>query len=116
MNAFLKAIEVYQRESCARTFNEDLSWYLEHGFVFSRPDLFMMGRPVSQYAGYDAITGLFKFNSKACDCWHVHLFAGNIAPAFQFMPWSLPWISFERNNELRFWRMENMSRFSGNVK
>lgn len=113
MTPLLEAIAVYDREDCARSFNEDLSWHLEHGFVFSRPDFFIMGRPVPHLAGERLITSLRKFHSADCDCWHIWLMAGNVSPAFKIMPWPLKWVSFERKNELRFYRMENIHRLSG---
>jgi len=114
VSPYLHALRAYEGDSSPRTFNEDLSWYLEHGFVFSRPDFFVMGRPVAQYAGYALITGLHRFPSHNCDCWHVHLMGGNLAPVTKVLPWPLPLVSFERNNRLRFHTLANIHRLLGN--
>jgi hypothetical protein len=108
------ARNVYQSEPCARTFQVDLMWYLEHGFVYSTPDYFVMGRPV--FAGYsqELITGLYSFPHEACDCWHVYLMAGDVKQAWKILPWDLPLVSFERQNVLRFYRLAAMRRLSGN--
>lgn len=109
-----QAAAVYERETCARTFREDLEAHLLHGFVFSRPDFFVMGRPVIRTADPALIVNPWHhFPSSECDCWHVFLFAGNMLPAWRIMPWDLPWFSWERKNELRFVRVESMRRLAG---
>lgn len=112
MKPLLEAISVYGKEACSRTFNEDISWFLEHGFVFSRPDFFVMGKPIIRGADSSQVTGLYKFPSSDCDCWHIYLMAGNIAPMFSIMPWPLPWVSFERGNELRYYQTESIHRLA----
>ena len=103
---------VYDSEPCARTFAEDLDWHLVNGFVFSRPDFFVMGRPVVSTAEPALIVGQHRFNSGACDCWHVYLMAGNITPAWAMLPWELPLLSFERGNELRIVPLASMRRLA----
>lgn len=111
-----KAAEVYSREKCARTFREDLEAHLLNGFVFSRPDFFIMGRPVIKSADPALIIDpTHHFPSSECDCWHIYLFAGNMVRAWAIMPWALPWFSFERKNELRFYSSSVISRLSGGV-
>src|SRR5689334_6772592 len=46
MTPFLQAAAVYEREPCARTFEEDLYLHLMHGTVISTPEVFAMVRPV----------------------------------------------------------------------
>lgn len=111
-----RAAQVYEREWCARSFREDLSWHLTNGFVFSRPDFFVMGRPVVAYTAPDCIVGQYKYPSGICDCWHIYLFAGNIARAWDMLPWELPLVSFERGagNVLRFYRLSSIRRLTSN--
>lgn len=109
-----KAAEVYQREGCARTFRQDLEAHLLNGFVFSRPDFFIMGRPVISTADQALIVDpSHRFPSAECDCWHIYLFAGNMIRAWAIMPWELPLFSFERKNELRFYPVSAIRRLSG---
>lgn len=109
-----QAAKVYETEPCARTFKEDLEAHLLNGFVFSRPDFFIMGRPVIKAASYEEITDPWhKFPSAECDCWHIHLMAGNCARAWVIMPWELPWFAWERKNELRFYPVSAIRRLSG---
>ena len=97
------ARSVYQSEPCARTFEEDLEAHFCNGFVFSRPDFFVMGRPVVSTANHALIVNPWhRFPSSQCDCWHAYLVAGNVARAFQIVPWPLPLMSYERKNVLRF--------------
>lgn len=113
MTPYQRAARVYELEPCARTFAEDLEWHLVNGFVFSRPDFFVMGRPVvSTVATFDPgkIVGLHRFPSSLCDCWHVYLMAGNVARAWDMLPWELPLVSFERGNVLRVHRLAAIRR------
>jgi len=105
---------VFEREPCARTFAEDLALHFEHGFVFSTPDYFIMGRPVPKDApAEDIVNPAIVFPRAICDCWHCYLFAGDMAAALAVLPWALPWISFERKNELRIY---DMGKFLDHIK
>lgn len=108
------AAEVYQREGCARTFREDLELHLLNGFVFSTPEFFAMGRAVVKSANPRVLVDpAHVFPAAECDCWHVYLFAGRMHRAFEIIPWELPWFSFERGNELRFYPVSSIRRLSG---
>jgi hypothetical protein len=109
-----QAAAVYEREACARTFREDLEAHLLHGFVFSRPDFFIMGRPVAKGADYALVVDPWHhFPSAECDCWNIYLFAGNVTPAWRILPWELPWFCWERKNELRYYHASAIRRLSG---
>ena len=113
MSPFEQAAQVYQRERCARSFTEDVELHFLHGFVFSRPDFFIMGRPVIKAAPYALIVDpAHLFPSSECDCWMVYLMAGNIARSWVTLPWPLPWLAFERKNELRFVSADAIKRLS----
>ncbi len=106
-----QAAAIYERESCARTFREDLELHLLNGFVISGPDFFMMGRPVCKYWGDQfTIDPTFNPTNDKRDCWHCYLMAGNMLKAFQFVPYPLPFISFERKNKLRFYRLDELKK------
>jgi hypothetical protein len=120
MTPLEKAMDVYRREPCFRTFDADLALHLDNGHVFSTPDYFIMGRPVPRDARHDLITDpAITFPDSLTDCWHIYLFAGNIVKAWEVLQevrW-LPWFSFERRNDLRFYRASTMQRLSlGNAQ
>ena len=100
----MSAITPYQRMAAKYieagkgvAFQYDVAWYLAHGFVFSRPDYFVMGRPVvSSATEAQMMDPDFKFFSCECDCWYVHAMAGNVVRAFDVMPWKMPFIAFHR--------------------
>jgi hypothetical protein len=109
-----RAAAIYAKEPCSGTFRSDLEAHLLYGFVFSRPDFFVMGRPVIKAAPYAEIVDPWQvFPSSQCDCWHVFLMAGNVARALAMIPWELPWLSFERRNVLRFARLDRIRGLSG---
>jgi hypothetical protein len=108
-----EAKRVYELEPCARTFTEDLEAHFQRGFVFSRPDYFVIGRPVISTAPQSQIVNPWhKFPSGECDCWHCYLMAGNIAKAFEIVPWPLPLLSYERRNVLRFVMLDRIERLA----
>lgn len=111
MTPFEQAMLVYQSEPCARTFEQDLRLHFQFGFVFSTPDFFVMGRPVMKDWIESVIVDPMKLlQPMQCDCWHVHTFAGNLSKAWGILPYPLPFISFERKNELRFYRLDALRR------
>ena len=97
------AAAVYEREGCARTFREDLEAHLLHGYVFSTPSCFLMGRPVVKGADPVLIVNPWHvFERERCDCWMVYLCAGDMREAFVFAPYALPWVCWQRKNKLRY--------------
>lgn len=116
MTPFEKAADVYRNEWCARSFKEDLALHFQHGWVISAPRFFVMGRPVMSwwsaenilnpkyspvpYPGHDII--------REChvNCWHVWLAAGDLKEALKFLPFPLPYISFERKNVLKMYSFD----------
>jgi len=113
MTPFEQAREVYAREACARTFEQDLLLHHLRGFVFSTPVFFIMGRPVRRDADPALIVNpAHSFDRNEANCWHIYLMAGDTREAWGIMPWALGWFSFERRNELRFYPCERIRRLS----
>lgn len=113
MTPFQKAREVYSQEACVRTFEQDLLLHYLFGFVFCAPDYFIMGRPVNRQAEPSLILDpSCGFERQHCNCWHIYLMAGEPDKAWSIMPWELPWFSFERRNELRFYPADRIRKLS----
>lgn len=114
LTPYQQAREVWNREHCVRSFEEDLHWHFLNGYVISRPDFFIMGRHVNSKAKPELIVNpSWLFAPAECDCWHVYLFAGDIGPAFGIMPFPLPLVSMERRNDLRIYPLESIRRLAG---
>lgn len=74
-----------------------IDWHLRHGFVFSRPDFFMMGRPVLRAAPPEMILDpRCLFAREICDTWYLHAAAGNMGQMWAIQPWPLPWFCWTR--------------------
>lgn len=113
MSPYEQAAQVYLRERCARSFTEDVELHLMHGFVHSTPAYFIMGRPVIRTApAWQIVDPAHTFARADCDTWMVYLAAGDLGRAWDVLPWPLPWLAFERKNELRFLPAEAVSRLS----
>jgi len=96
-----RAATVYTTEPCARTFRQDLEFYLINGWVISTPSVFVMARPVLSSATQLDITGQRIFTET--DAWLIYLLAGDITEAWRYLPYELPKIILERKNVLRCW-------------
>lgn len=98
-----RALQVYQSEPCARSFIEDLTWHLQTGYVYSTPEAFILARYVRRDWPVDDILDPSRFAlTQDADCLHIYLAAGDIRQIFSFPHLPVPWISFERHNNLRF--------------
>ena len=112
MSPFDLAAGIYESEPCSHTFEHDLIAHHEHGYVFSTPQSFIMGRPVFKDASPLALFDIeFAFPRELQNAWFVWAYAGDIAHALAFMPYRLPWVIFQRKNELRTYPMERFESF-----
>lgn len=103
------AQQIYQTEPCANSFEFDLAWHFRCGYVFSCPQLFLMGRAVWTPTGDIGVPTIVDGHADP-NCWHIHLAVGDIWEFFRYEPYPLPYISFERKNVLRVFRRERLRR------
>lgn len=100
MTPFEQAQAVYEREPCARPFEEDLFFHLLHGFVYSSPTCFAMCREAS--SAWDADKMLLPWEIELSgDCWFVWMLAGDAREAIGKLPHVKPFIAFEKRGEVR---------------
>lgn len=112
MTPFEQAASIWESEPCANTFEHDLLAHMQHGYVFSTPESFIMGRPVMRSASPVELFDIeFKFPRSVHDAWFVWTFSGDIAHALRFLPYRLPWVIFQRKNDLRTYPMERFESF-----
>ncbi len=102
---FKQAMEIYSREFCKRTFLEDFTLHLTHGYVISLPDRFLMGRPVRKDATYEQLIDItHRFNEP--DAWFVWAAAGcHPYHLLKSLPFNLQFIGWERRNRPRFYKL-----------
>ena len=96
MSPFDRMAEKYRLNPQEMSFDWYVDWHMRHGFVYSTPGFFVMGRMVAR--SFVEAHGLWK-NAESgglCDCWYVHAMAGDLAQAWSILPWALPWTAFER--------------------
>lgn len=108
------AAEVFKSEPSTHTFWEAIDYYLAYGYVISRPDYFVMARPVSSHWPEKVIVNPIQDNGIELtgrhDMWHIHLMAGDTQTAIQEFPYRLDKISFERHNKLRTYQYDRFLR------
>lgn len=108
MTPFDLAKQVYDKEPCARSFFEDLYWHMRLGYVFCTPQFFIMGRPVKREWPTEWILSPWFVCVKDPDCWHVWLASGDLSLLFSVLPIKLLYVSWERDNKLRFYKFDKV--------
>lgn len=112
--------EEYSLHPREQPFEYYLNWHLQHGFVFSTPDYFIMGRAIfranTEAETLDLINSLVFVEEIDAEAWYVHAMAGDMSKAWEILPWPLPYIAFERlrgdRMELTVLHLERMKRLS----
>ena len=94
-----------------------LEAHYAHGFVFSTPDFFVMGRPVDSQEAYSLIREpTYTFDRDRQDAWWVYGLAGDTHKAWNILPYHLPLIGFERFDEIpRFYSITTLRRLTNNT-
>jgi hypothetical protein len=105
----MKAAQVYKRESCRRSFQEDLELHLLTGFVVSTPVFFIMGRPVDRLADPELIIDpAYPFPSEEWNAWMIYLASGDMTHCWNYYPFPFDWVGWEKRNVLRFHSMQTI--------
>jgi hypothetical protein len=82
------------------SFRDELEAHLLNGWVFSTPEVFLLGRPVPRSA--DMADPHAVYPAEECDAWFVWLGVGSAERLLALMPYELPWIGWYRQG--RGWR------------
>jgi len=91
--------ECYDNES-PRSFGEDLSFYLRHGYVYSGDEMFVMARPVSRKDIRFVLDYKFTYKPNTWDTWFVYLGCGDsVTRFFNIAPFKTPFVSWHRREE-----------------
>lgn len=94
MSPYARAYQHYLEHPQHNTFSEYCGWHLQHGFLFSTPDFFIMGRAAVKKSLEDiGPTWGAEHNP---DTWYIFMMAGDPSKAWSILPYYLPWIAFER--------------------
>lgn len=102
------AAELYDPDR-PRSFKEDLEAHLLHGYVFSGPEWFLLGRPVVSTADIELINDPWYVFPGPHDCWYVHAYAdtrsnnfvGLVEKVLRYMPYALPLVAWTRQRDER---------------
>lgn len=112
MSPFAMGKQVFMSEPSAYSFEQCALWHSKYGHIFSGHDFMVFGRYVPRGAEQAKIVDLYSFEGQECDCLHVALCVGSMASAWATLPKEVKWISYERQNCLRFFPLDRIKRFS----
>lgn len=91
---------MYSQIAMPRTFREDLDAHLQHGYIFSTRESFIMGRAIDKDAEHALISDPWHaFAREQQNCWLIYLVAGRVNSLFKYEPYRLPFVAWARNNQ-----------------
>ena len=94
MSPYERAAELYALHPQQESFSHYVVWHSINAFCYSTPDFFIMGRPAVKQSLLNI--GPTFAAERFPDTWYIHVAAGNLSKAWSILPYSLPWIAFER--------------------
>src|SRR5687768_819338 len=82
-------------------FRDEVEAFMLTGYVFSTPELFVMGKPVPKGAKIVSPWGSWPLES--CDAWYIWLAVSSrgLLPLLELMPFPLPFVGFHREGRGR---------------
>lgn len=87
--------EDYGRLVPGRNFPQDLILHLDHWYVVSTPEIFVMGRPISRNATHEQLADLlYRFDDS--DTWFIWYAQGSMGAVIAAMPYWLPFVGWYR--------------------
>lgn len=114
---FLRARALHGAEGGPRTFEEDILAHFSNGYVVAAPDAFVLFRPVVATASPEWIVDpSYRFPVAHCDCWHCYLAAGCLRAIVSYVPYLLPFLSFERRGKLKIYDLQRFQQRESNSK
>lgn len=102
MSPYLQLDLQYTKHPQKESFGWYISWHLEHGFVFSTPEYFIMGRPMHYFEKgklRQDIENLTTHPLEKANLWYIHAMAGDMNKAWDILPYPLGYIAWERLRE-----------------
>lgn len=97
MSPYEKIEAAYAKRPRVEPFLYYVRLYAARGFVFSRPDFFVMGRPVPRSAWASRILDdNDNFEGEICDCWYLMAASGKTERMWQVVPFPLPFFCWTR--------------------
>ena len=108
------AKEAYEADEHCFSWRESLHAHLAQGYCISRPDYFIMARPVIKDAPESLILDCnYEFDLQHCNCWHVWMAAGDaLHSLWTLTPHEFEWASFQslkaKGFDIRYHSLERL--------
>lgn len=97
MSPYARMAQKYADNPQERPFSYYVVWHMMHGFCFSTPEFFIMGRlATKRFIEENPIQFLWNAKPNDPDTWYVHAASGDLSKAWSILPYPLPWLAFER--------------------
>ena len=117
MKAYDHALEMFLENGYSEDeMMEDVRWHIQNGYAYFSPLEFVLARPVSSKWDTTSICGMRESKdalnmglTNTLDMWHIHVAIGDMRELLSHLPYTLPYISFERRGVFKRY---NYSRFN----
>jgi hypothetical protein len=92
-------------------FYQILDLHLMFGYVHATPDYFVMARPVPKDVPVDDMIDITNvYPSADCNAWCIYFYSGDMQKVFDNIPFSLPYIVFERNGRPKIYLLDKLKQ------
>lgn len=97
MSPYERMAQKYADNPQEHTFDWYCDWHKRHAYLFSTPEYFIMGRPLSKTMIEVSGPLLIEWGDMpGANCYYVHAAAGDLSKAWSILPRELPYLAFER--------------------
>lgn len=118
MTPYHRMEDWYRTHPAPRPFAQYVEMHLQAGVVVANDDFFLLARAVNSHTNpWRIVESMQTFPRSEQDCWYVFAFCGDLRRVWDFVPYPLPLVAFNRHNQkaLRFTRLSRL-RFLCNGK
>ena len=102
----LKAL--YAQRSPERDIWSDMLDFAKIGYLYVTPKVVLMAKTIPKgCAEAFAKDTRFSFDPKACDCWYVWAFVGDLEWASRYIPYKLPYFAWHRRGAIKYYDFDH---------
>lgn len=108
MSAFFTACRLYHSVGYStQDAIDDMAWHARHGYVIATPCEYALARPVALQWSEEKICSIEENNLSEFEltwplnCWHVSVAVGELGKLLDYLPYQLPYISYERREKFK---------------
>lgn len=98
--------DLYGSSYAVRSWREDVSLHLKHGYLIKTPEYIVMGKAVVRWMSDEELRDprIKCPEGVTPDAWYVYLYCGTACNFLSFEPYPLDYVGWHRRGKLRWYR------------